>query len=221
MDHPAKEWGLPDWRDEAAYGNTLAWSLNRWFWEFLRRRDDLRGEFDAKKDQQYRNSVALWELHKTVSPDGVGTPDEAGFYVGTRKIYPDRPFSEKLPNPRIGDQPYYALPILYDRVLAQIPKVYIEPDERYSRLDFDLDMPIRPQIEEAEAAIKEFQVHRNGKLIQKRRHSGKWLTYLRVLDARECGASWSEIATILPRTAGTEQTARDTWEQARALCFNF
>ncbi|MGD9919450.1 MAG: DUF2285 domain-containing protein [Paenirhodobacter sp.] len=221
MRDPAKEWGLPDWRDAGAYGDTAAWSLERWFWEFLRRRDDLRTEFDEKKDQKYQDSLLLWKRDNSVSPDGVKTPYKAGFSVGTRKIYPESHIIEHLPNPRIGDQPYYALPRLYDRALTQVGKKYIGPDEKYFRVDFDLDMPIRPQIEEAEKALKEFQIHRNGKTIQKRRHTEKWLTYLRVLDARECGASWSEIATILPMTAGTEQTARDTWEQARALCFNF
>ncbi|MFC3118184.1 hypothetical protein ACFOHS_07875 [Jhaorihella thermophila] len=57
--------------------------------------------------------------------------------------------------------------------------------------------------------------------IQRRRRPDKWLIYLRVLDAKECGAKWNEIASMLEHTAGTEGAVRDTLEQARDLCFNF
>ena len=55
----------------------------------------------------------------------------------------------------------------------------------------------------------------------RRRHPTKWLGYLHALDAREAGATWQEISALYPQTNQTEQTARDTWEAARALCFNF
>lgn len=42
MKDPAEEWGLPDWRDAASYGEVKEWTFMRWRWEFYRRRDDLR-----------------------------------------------------------------------------------------------------------------------------------------------------------------------------------
>ncbi len=216
-----KEWGIPDWLDQAAYGDTSEWSRHRWFWEFLRRREDLRREFDRKKGLTYERKLSLWKMDSSVSPDGVTPPDKAGFTVSTMLIYPDRALPEPLPNPRIGDQPAHAIPRLYDRVLFQLNKNFIGVDERHYRIDFDLDMPIGPQIEEAKDTLREFQIHRHGKTLQKRRHPDKWLMYLRVLDAREAGSTWSEIAEILSATVANEQTARDIHKQASALCFNF
>lgn len=217
-DDPAKTWGLPDWRDASSYGDVESWRRNRWRWEFLRRREDLRVEFLEKAPKAYKDSLSRLERMPTAFPDGrVLTPDEAGFFVGTWKIHQSH---EKLPNPKISDQPYYAIS------WSDWPEVWtryykVEPPEDKVRFDFDISKPIEPQLKMARAIMQEEQVERYGKPVQRRSRPEKFLTYLRVLDARECGASWSETAKILIATAGTEQTARDTWEQARALCFNF
>ena len=86
---------------------------------------------------------------------------------------------------------------------------------------FDLSKPIEPQIEHARKMLRSNQEQDLGARIGKRRHPDKWLGYLRTLDARAGGASWAEIAAIHPYTAQTEQSARDIWAQANALCFNF
>ena len=39
------EWGIPDWRDPNAYGDTTQWNKLNWRWEFIRRRDDYREDF--------------------------------------------------------------------------------------------------------------------------------------------------------------------------------
>jgi hypothetical protein len=95
----------------------------------------------------------------------------------------------------------------------------LKPHE--AAITFDLNRPLEPQLAQARDMLRRRQSHLHGRLLQKRRHPGKWLGYLRTLDAREDGASWAEIAALHPNTAQTEQAARDVWEQARALCFNF
>ena len=47
------EWGIPDWRDAQAYGDTSKWTIYRWRWEFYRRRSDLRECFDAHPTLDY------------------------------------------------------------------------------------------------------------------------------------------------------------------------
>jgi hypothetical protein len=42
------EWGIPDWRNADAYGDWRSWSDARWRWEFCRREDELRDEFDKE-----------------------------------------------------------------------------------------------------------------------------------------------------------------------------
>src|SRR6185312_12200398 len=67
------DWGIPNWLDQRAYGDTKRWSENRWRWEFIRRREDCRQDFLAHKD----GTVRFYE-----HPGFVGRilrPDEPGF----------------------------------------------------------------------------------------------------------------------------------------------
>ena len=50
---PAAMWGLPGWRDPAAYGEVQRWGLSRWRWEFLRRREDVRAAFDERAEETF------------------------------------------------------------------------------------------------------------------------------------------------------------------------
>lgn len=80
---------------------------------------------------------------------------------------------------------------------------------------FNLADAIEPQI----AAARERLMHmRTGP--DRRRHVAKYLCYLRVLDARQSGASWAQIALLLPASKGSRssQDARDVHQQARSLC---
>ena len=51
------EWGIPNWRDAAAYGDVTDWTLDRWRWEFFRRRPDLRAFFDQWADDTHRRNL--------------------------------------------------------------------------------------------------------------------------------------------------------------------
>ena len=48
------DWGIPDWRDRSAYGDTRAWSESRWHWEFIRRREDCREDFLAHAEKSHQ-----------------------------------------------------------------------------------------------------------------------------------------------------------------------
>jgi hypothetical protein len=237
-------WGLPDWRDPAAYGDVARWDFNRWRWEFYRRRDDLRAYFDARVEELSR---------------GEPTRPERCLYVAVDIEARARFGYSPLPNPRIGAQPADLIrPIEHDGVsgyleggwtghmgfrgtfgdLLAVLKVALTEEQAFilshalgclpvplapheTALTFDLNRPLEPQLAHARDMLRRAQSDLHGRPLQKRRHPGKWLGYLRTLDAREDGASWADIAALHPNTAQTEQTARDVWEQARALCFNF
>ena len=215
------EWGVPDWRDATAYVGEPDWHLARWKWEFLRRRSDLRIEFDNKKAAAYEQDEAWTQIDDTVPLSEYPSPEMAGFCVSTFLIEPDFPAPTRLPNPRIGNQPPDCLPRLKDGTLTKVAKRDLPFDSGFYRVDFDLSRPIEPQLKAAKSALKSFQKEYAGKVIGKRRHPEKWPTYLRVLDARDAGASWAEVSEILTYSAATEQNARDIHMQALALCFNF
>lgn len=212
------DWGVPDWQQAEGYENQ-GWNINQWRWQFLRRRQDLRDEFDARAPAVYAEKQDLFAADPSLFPDGyVKTPEMPGFFVSTQLIHGGL---ERLPNPRISEQPCYAI-AWADRTDAWRRPVGREQDG-FLQFEFDLDRPIGPQLKYAEQTLKEFQRLRVGKLVQFRQHREKWPLYLRVLDARAAGASWDQVAGILPPmlSKNTVGTARSVHEQAEAIGFNF
>ena len=210
------EWGIPDWRDESAYGQTELWSKFRWHWEFLRRRSDLRSEFDERCDEEYRKHCELYESIPDAYPAGVPKPNEPGFTVMSDLI--SGTISKRLPNPRIGNQPEEII-----RFEALVLAEFFErtPPKGYCRIDFDLSKPLGPQLKAAKQHLDYHQISYAGKRVQNRKHKSKWLTYLRILDGKEQGASYADLADILQHVRDDPLAARDAHRQAEALCFNF
>lgn len=206
------DWGIPDWRDPAAYGLVHEWSLYRWRWEFYRRRPDLRDWYDKVAAQLSQENAFMLE---GIPPNSMPTKSPFGYRYW-------------LPNPRIADHDEEAIFADDSGLSSYRPwesgPAHVEvwaPSANNAIFCFDLDKPIEAQIAKARRSIELMQKHLHGHLVQRRKHPAKWLGYLRTLDARAAGAAWSEIAKLHVNTAQTEQTARDVWEQAQALCFNF
>lgn len=237
--HAGSEWGIPQWRDALSYGDVKQWTFNRWRWEFYRRRDDLRAFFDRWADESFDRNL----------PCNVGKrPTEPGFLAfgsGHEEGDAVRHFDYGgVPNPRIGEQPAtFIMPFeqfihrfqfynpkkrqphgfgILDALGEKQPKIYELrlQDHEYS-VKFDLDKPLRSQVDEALELMKAAQIALHGRPLQRKHHTKKWLGYLQTLDARAANATWAEISALHPRTAQTEQTARDVWHAADGLRFNF
>ena len=88
---------------------------------------------------------------------------------------------------------------------------------------FNLNEPLEPQLEKARKALVDLQTKQLGKKIYRRPRRERWPLYLRVLDARDCGASWQKIGgTLWPRSNGNvKDKARQTYELAIAVRDNF
>jgi hypothetical protein len=258
------DWGLPDWRDPSAYGDTKSWEIQRWRWEFYRRRKDVREYFDRHADAMYRNKC---ECHD--SPGNLADPDTGrilqthepgfvvdGYYTSGNVGYTlieiegesfNFGYVAGLPNPRISEQPPRTIHavIEWDNINtltvgrgghwaeADTPKMTVLDGE--IGYIFKLDRPIAAQIKGVKESLREYQIARHDKLLQTRARPANWLIYLRVLDAREGGETWLEITDtfyaqrLLDRRedpsggycAPPPQAARDIWEAADALRFNF
>ncbi|ODR94219.1 hypothetical protein AUC69_03460 [Methyloceanibacter superfactus] len=88
---------------------------------------------------------------------------------------------------------------------------------------FNLSVPISPQIETARTYLLSLQEEAYGKRNTRRPSQEIWPTYLRVLDARDCGASWQKLGkTLWPDYNGeAKDRARTTYGQAKAVRDNF
>ena len=220
------EWGIPNWRDVSTYGDTSSWSENRWRWEFLRRRADLRDEFDREAPLEYAHKLELAKSAPNLFPNGVLRPDDPGFYVPTRSIGGD--LMQPLPNPRIGDQPQYA--IAFTDMMPALRREYegekVTGHPKEVTLTFDLTQPISAQIDIAKRYLQEEQHAQIGQKVQWRSHKTKWLDRLRVLDAIEAGVGPKEILETFIENevwdceTSSEKKFYQTLEAAHALQFS-
>jgi hypothetical protein len=223
MASPAAKWGLPNWLDAEDYGDTKSWGETRWRWEFTRRREDYRADFDAGAER----TETLFSL---TFRKGL-TRNKPGFQIKATVEQLDK-YGTNLFNPRIADQPR----LFFQPPMAKTGPVSSEfislsdaathvPDG-VAVMRFDLDRPIAPQLADTLGYLSSLQMQRHSKILQSRRHPRIWLRYLRVLDGRECGATWNEIFNaVIGAEKGANfhpiQEAKRTWDGARHLMFNW
>lgn len=227
------EWGTPDWTDARAYGDTDAWSNSRWRWEFTRRREDYRADFDLYYAATVEHDRELRDLEGGDGRRLLG-PNDPGFSCS---VIPDKEYGIRLLNPRISEQPFWCL-VFHDRtgrggtargsgasIFDHEVAVVQVPDGAAAVL-IDLDRPIASQLAGARGNLESLQVGRHGKTLQWRQHPTKWFGYLRTIDGREAGATWREIFDVVLKETKSnnqnpEQEARGVWQRARDLMFNW
>lgn len=244
------DWGIPNWQCKRAYSDAASWHDDRWRWEFYRRREDLRDFFDE------------WANESRHLPCNQGlSPNDRGFLAYTNDTHRgegiDRFGYIGIPNPRIGDQP--AAMIRPDSSFMDMFRVKRGTDPRASRgvlevtemqkrreysvhlakhelaIRFDLDKPLTPQLKHAHARLRKDQKELHSKLLAPRKNEPKWSDYLRALDARASGATWSEITSVFfedgtikgaPSPEGgiecpSPSTGRWRYLKAKKLQYNF
>jgi hypothetical protein len=125
------EWGIPDWRNSADYGDVKHWTVSRWRWEFYRRRDDLRERFASNEPGTTMASrTAAGNLgYPTVSLKS----DAPGFTSWADSEDTARFGYFRIPNPRIGDQPDQAIKFVGDEVIKVLDGAhYARPESSYT-----------------------------------------------------------------------------------------
>lgn len=164
------EWGIPDWSNPQAYGDTSGWSVMRWRWEFYRRRDDLRAYFDANAERTFQRHCeaygALPDGSNATFPDGtkgrVLRPDEPGFVADCDEEAAQLFGYGGIPNPRISDQPNHVIFAVHDypgcntslylgtgKPFPAKPELEVPVSEGQAAVVFDLSKPLGPQLRAA------------------------------------------------------------------------
>lgn len=218
----APRWGVPDWRDESKYPDQDT-PIYEWHWQFLRRRPDYR-EYWLKHAKAHFENCCSFAVHvrRNGDPDYMmpewyrGWVVEGGVLGGyTSTLDPAFPHYRGgvgvFPG-RLGGR----------SVWRAEWQAHSEADRAgLVSIEFDLNEPLRPQLDCAEKRLEADQLERIGaNPLPGRRHTGKWATYLRVIDARDDRQSWSVIGRhILKHTRNNPQAARQVWEQAQRLMF--
>lgn len=205
------DWGVPDWKNAAAYSAKTAstgrkWNDLKWRWEFLRRRPDYRAAWThwapIEANRLARASEALKKAGSnvtlvmgTASTDDPDTCREHFQLTG-------------LLDPRCDFDEF------------ELWGAFCDADEERDgiRYLFDLKKPIAPQMSKAEKLLKALQENERGGRVTNKPHRDLWPLYLRALDAKNARATLAEMAAGLwPDQVKVAQSARDTLNAAREV----
>lgn len=218
MKHQCEDWGVPDWRDGGGYPKPNELTLDEWRWEFLRRRSDYRTDYMRPEEKFIGESKGRY-FERAHKMNYVADPHLSCLDLKTH--------GEKL-----GDiyPPYFDIVFLdtslsshYGYPWNDEKRPRVEPQPYHIDLRIDLTRPLTPQFNRFRKLAAEAQKSwSKGGKVSRRLRTDKWPLYLRVLDARASGASYSQIAhALLRHKKPTDQGTRDVVKQAEALRDNF
>lgn len=202
----AKEkWGLPDWREADEYPSPDA-TMRLWGWEFLRRRDDYRGLWNTYAEYAEQGPDGVLRS-VTNEVEALRTRFGLSLMVDPKVQFSDFDLAQMF-WPAFG----------YGQTIRSPEGADHDRDAGKKPIVFDLTRPIEPQLAKARAYLLRIQDECGGRPISPKNRIQNWPNFLRVLDARECGATWQFIAeTIWPGQTKPLQSARDQFKPARAV----
>ena len=221
------QWGIPDWRSVEAYGDTRSWIDHRWRWEFVRRRDDYRRDYESALnglsegaaglvsiDPSDTESIKWWGgahalpfPHRAARKYGLGQ-----FYDPKVSQWPER-FGPANPRRlrtdlKLGiDLDLLDKDAELDFMATPTGWTRIGTDVHLAPLVFDLRRPLASQLKEAAEVLKSCQQAFLARLVgngtptkmprPEKNHRENWLRYLRLLDGHAAGASLSEMSQVI------------------------
>ncbi|MGE4421491.1 MAG: DUF2285 domain-containing protein [Pseudodesulfovibrio sp.] len=192
-----------DWTKDEDYEDCAAFSNRKWAWEFIRRSHDYLADWEDasepfKLGDKYHTSD--WIQGQEQHPDGgaIVAPNDPRLFIRS-------PHAERW------------------GLWAMIPPWQDKPGqicflERFNSkatitMDFDLEIPLEPQLEK----LKSYLVGRQqGQVKHPKKVRDMWPTYLRALDGKAAGAKHREIAGLLiPHHQDGVKTVGDWLRAAR------
>lgn len=200
----------PDWRSAADYRFCERLNAGQWAWEFLRRNSDYRAEWrwfhatweklEVRYGKPPDRDFQAWKR----DPDAYKKVDDAAgdcsvdednvlieCWMGARWGFYKFPLDPAVDQPLIGEQLSWR-PV--DEVAGFIDATdadYLGTQTSKVAMGFDLDLPLRPQLEMARSKLQRRQarLRKTGQL-QMRTVAGlreRWMLMLRLLDALAAG----------------------------------
>lgn len=230
---PAKEWGLPDWRDASSYRNSFGdpseWSFARWRWEFLRRREDYREAFASlaataseriffqdcftKNGKTMEKQMAQGKLISVVGQRGFAfsVAENLGLLSKFGMFF--------LPNPKFSDQPEQSLllaaPYVASKYAEDGTPLYVVTWQ------FNLMRPLAEQLEDCESQLKAIKERLPGAIWEEKHHVQNWHEYLQALDARENDVSYAQMVGPAFPNRKTRDAITGLVNQAKGVRDNF
>jgi hypothetical protein len=181
--------GVPDWQDASAYPEGESITMREWWWEFTRRRPDYRELWLAaqpieNKTRRYAPNVDEFRLKFELS-----------VIYNPRLQLSDWQLAQYRYPTNYGNSPinFLAEQIDHPHIVEAAARARHQgnfAEENGQMLyNFDLRKPLGPQLAHAESFLKGVQNEIYSNTSTRRPRKEKWRDYLRVLDARDVGAT--------------------------------
>lgn len=191
--------GIPDWRDANSYSSLEGLTQSEWRWEFLRR-----------SSQYHRDWESLQICRSLRELGAISDTDarlKAALYQMAQRHNLERPNDPSISALEFRHSPIAG--ILDPESVAFTDEISPFLTRRASRerrkqdsllLSLDLRKALNPQLKAASEQARKRQKDLTGLIkTTPKPQPTKWPTYLRVIDARTCGASLSQIGREILR----------------------
>jgi hypothetical protein len=201
------EWGVPNWEEEGGYPKVGELTPRQWWWEFLRRRPDYRNIWAAA------SPTNEWGYRYAPDVDAFRLEFRLSVVLDPSKHFADWDLAHEFWQVNGGYRPGTSKSASAEALAAEFG-LY---DFR-----FHLNQPLTPQLERAKRLLHAIQSELQPDAAIRRPRMDKYPLFLRALDARDAGATFSQIAEVFwPGQEKTPQSARDTHLSACQLRDNF
>jgi hypothetical protein len=208
---------MPNWTIEQDYAFTATLDENGWAWEFLRRNPKYRNDYQVAQACMSPHQSKAWCYHVTGGDEPI-----------TSRLGKKWEILGPIHDPNVDRPPIFMPSYPREPNFDDAAEFFdATPDEggpalqlpEFATLVFNLHRPLAPQIERASKRLKDRQAL---VAIQKGPHKGseKWPLYLRILDARETGATTADIVNSIKDYALLGNDVADGYPASKALSAN-
>jgi hypothetical protein len=231
------------WYQAEQYGFTDSLSVAQWAWEFLRRNPEYQNDWawfwatwqslEARYGKPPCRDFAGWER----DPDAYRWVDDASgecradqdrllieCWMGAKWGFYKFPLDPQTDQPVIGEQLVWREVEQAVRKVAADDSPYLDQSPERIALGFDLDYPLREQLETAKRFLqgRQARLRREGKIVMHTvaRWKRDWALMLQVLDGLHAGEPLPRIYAVLKQQAdspGSQQRLQALSAEAERL----
>ncbi|MFY9822783.1 MAG: DUF6499 domain-containing protein [Thermoanaerobaculia bacterium] len=202
---------MADWHKAADYNFPKTFSPYRWAWEFLRRNPEYRKDWTAALSR-FRAGKGEFEGWSEGARDD--NPEDPDFWLIAEER--GKWCLDALLNPATDLPTHLSFNLGFGsmEVLAEGAS-FMARGPTYPIVEFNLLLPLAPQLASAERKLKQAQSWLKIKTKRSKHSRALWARYLRLLDARLDGRSPTQIANELEKEEdGLDE--KKVWDRLQA-----
>ena len=211
---------LPDWRQAHNYSYTKSLNVEQWAWEFLRRNKGYQQDWqwfwttwqslEARYGKPPERDFQRWKR----DPDAYRIVDEASgecridqdkvlieCWMGAKWGFYKFPLDPATQQPLIGEQLTWREVEESAQLVEDASSVYLDGQAGHVALGFELELPLRGQLELAKRFLqaRQARLRREGKITMRlvSNHKDRWCVMLRLLDGLETGDDLDSVCRFL------------------------